>query len=311
MFNKRRKSGSWIGIQVFRQSSSPTVKLPRAKTPIVIRKLLDEFGEFTDGVLPVSDKPHELKHVDVDTAAQLILGKGRCHLPVVYVSAGFHGDHGVNFRDLARDLAGMAHVVVEPNREFSLRLQMDVDSENVYGGAVGVYWPEAAGRRSFFIGRDLKSPERAIFDEIREALTNRRSLDRCTWSYLQEAESHQRYVRLRESASEDKSGYLEIFEEELSAKQKKIDKAEKEIERLRGELREKRQISESDSHIAVRRGHEQDFYPNEIYGIVRDALEDAFKRVPEKSRRSHVLSAVLAANDPEDGAKSKREEIKR
>jgi hypothetical protein len=79
----------------------------------------------------------------------------------------------------------MAHVVVEPNRPFSLRLKIEVDSENVYGGTVGIYWPEGGGRRSFFIGREYESGDDiagAIFDEVRMALTNRRSLDRSSYA---------------------------------------------------------------------------------------------------------------------------------
>jgi len=103
--------------------------------------------------------------------------------PIVYVSASFYGGYTLDVNRLANDLSGMAHVVVEPNRPFSLRLKLEANSENVYGGSIGIYWPDGGGRRSFFLGKTHETPDelaKAIFDEVRLALTNRRPLERCT-----------------------------------------------------------------------------------------------------------------------------------
>jgi hypothetical protein len=54
------------------------------------------------------------------------------------MSCGFNGDYIAIPNQLANDLSGMAHVVVEPNRPFSRRLKIEVYSENVYGGTIGV-----------------------------------------------------------------------------------------------------------------------------------------------------------------------------
>lgn len=310
----KKKSDSWVGVQVSRHSERPAANLPTAKKPVVVRTLLDRLGGASDGMLRVGDTPHRLDDVDVESAAQLVAGKAGCHLPLVYVSAGFHGDHIVDCDRLARDLSGMAHVVVEPNRNFSLRLQIEVDSENVYGGTVGVYWPEAAGRRSFFVGRELESPERvhrAVFEEIRRALTNRRALDRCTWSYVQEATSHQALAELRASGSQQLDKYVETFDRELAAKAQRLDKAENEISRLLNELRLYKENPGSNSGGLIQGGRERDFYSREVYGTVRDALADASERVASDSRRKHVLTAILDANPVrEEHAKSMQESLK-
>jgi len=58
-------------------------------------------------------------------------------------------------------------------------------------------------------------------------------------------------------------------------------------------------------------GGEQDLYPNEVLSIVRKAITDASTRVPDDSRRKHVLNAVLQATpEPEDVAASMRERLK-
>jgi hypothetical protein len=247
-------------------------------------------------------------------AARLIAGRAGSRLPIVYVSAGFQSSHILDGDRLANELAGMAHVVVEPNRPFSLRLKLEVGSENVYGGTVGVYWPDGGGRRSFFIGREFESPDqvaRAVFDEIQAALTNRRPFDRCTWASVQEFASRQAIQALRASGSQEVSKYIDTFDRELAAKTERLDDADKEIARLRTELRIYEARLAAGTGSLLRTGSEQDLYPNEVFGIVRDAVTEAVTRVPADSRRQHVLAAVVEANPAnEDIGGTMREQLK-
>ena len=310
----RTGSESWVGIRVSCESSHPAVRLPPAKKPVVVRTLLQDLGGASDGGLRVGSSPFRLDNTDIDVAARLIAGTSGCRLPIVYVSAGFQGNYIVDSDRLASELAGMAHVVVEPNRPFSLRLKIEVDSENVYGGTVGVYWPDGAGRRSFFIGREFESTDevaRALFEEIRTALTNRRAFDRCTWAFVQETASRQAIQALRASGSQDVEKYVETFDKELEARNHRLEDAEREITRLRAELRIYEARLPAGTASLLRAGGEQDIYPNEVFGIVRDAVEDACTRVQADSRRQHVLTAVLQANPlSEDIAGSMREQLK-
>lgn len=310
----RTAADSWVGIRVSCESSHPALRLPPAKKPVLVRVLLANFGGAVDGVLRVGSAPFRLGNSDIDLAARLINGNSGCRLPVVYVSAGAQGSYIVDADRLANDLAGMAHVVVEPNRPFSVRLKIDVDSENVYGGTVGVYWPDGGGRRSFFIGREFESPEdveRALVAEIQQALTNRRPFDRCTWAHVQEYSSRQAIQLLRASGSLEVDKYIETFDRELAAKMQRIDDANKEIIRLQAELRIYEARLAASTGSLLRLGGEQDHYPNEVLGIVRDAVADAMTRVPKDSRREHVLAAVLAASPgSEDVSGPMREQLK-
>lgn len=310
----RSSADSWVGIRVSRESSHPAVRLPTARKPRLVRTLLEELGGSSDGMLRVGNEPFRLENPDIDMATAMIDGRAQCRLPIVYVSAGFHGDYTLDPDRLAADLAGMSHVVVEPNRAFSLRLRIEVDSENVYGGTIGVYWPDGNGRRSFFMGAGFEGPDdlcRAIVDEIRTALTNRRVLDRCTWAFLQEAVSRLALEELRSSGSKEVDKYVESFDRELTAKNQRLEDAEKEIARLRMELRVYEARMAAGTGSLLRTGVEQDLYPNEVYRIVRDAVEDAQSRVSPDSRRLHVINAILKANPAgEDVAGSKREQLK-
>lgn len=295
----RTSSDAWVGIRVECESQHAATHLPSAKKPVVVRTMLDSLGGAADGPLPIRDQAHVLANADIDLAAKLIRGDDGCRLPIVYVSAQFQGGHILDVNRLAADLSGMAHVVVEPNRPFSVRLQLEVDSENVYGGTIGIYWPEGGGRRSFFLGGEYSTPSHlaaAIKDEVRAALLNRRPIARCTWAYVRETASRQAIQSLKASGSKAIEDYVKTFDQEIEAKDQRLEDAEKEIQRLHNELRKFEARSGTASGGMLRPSRERDFYPNETIGMLLDAIEDAASRVPQDSRRQHVLTSILDAN---------------
>lgn len=310
----RKDNECWLGIRVECDSNHPSARIPPGKKPLLPKIILRELGGGLDGYLKVSNSPLNLDNADIDVAAGLISGKLDCYLPIVYVSSSFQGEYVIDPERMAIQLEGMAHVVVEPNRPFSVRLQEEVKSENVYGGAVGVYWPDGGGRRAFFSGPQFDSAgsiAHAILDEVRIALTNRRPLRRCTWAYLQQTASHRKLEQLRISGSDELKTYIETFDKEIRAKDDQLADAESEIARLRNELRILEARSPAGGSSLLRNGKEQDFYPEETYSIVREALEDACTRVPGDSRRLHILEGILEANAPSEGSRRLRIMLKK
>lgn len=311
----KSSADAWVGIRVECESQHPSARLPSAKKPVVIRTVLEALGGANDGPLPIRNHAHYLTNNDIDLAARLIQGEAGCRLPIIYVSSRFQGSYILDPDRLARDLSGMAHVVVEPNRSFSVRLQLEVDSENVYGGTVGVYWPEGGGRRAFFLGDDYPTAGQlahGIKDEVQTALANRRPLDRCTWAYVRETASRQTILDLKASGSQEIDQYIKTFDQEIEAKDQRLQDAEKEIQRLRNELRILESRAGATSGGLLKPGRERDLYPNEVLGIVLDALRDALTRIPENSRRRHVLESICDANPiQEDYAENQRNHLKR
>jgi hypothetical protein len=207
----------------------------------------------------------------------------------------------------------MAHVLVEPNRPFSLRLMQEVKGENVYGGAVGIYWPDGAGRRAFFIGKQFESPtelQDAVLDEIRLALVNRRPLARVTWAAVQERTSQQRLEDLKKSGSAAINDYIANFDRELSAARQDLADAEREIGRLNSDLRRYQSKAASQAGISLQGIPEQDLFEGEILSVIRDALHDAKSRVQPDGRRQHILDALVAANPPTGQAEAYKSALK-
>lgn len=312
-FSKARDS--CVAVRVFCDSIHPAVQLPPAKKPVIVRVLLRELGGGDDGDLQVSSSPTLLKNVDVDLAARLLGAGSGCRLPIVYVSANYRGGYALDPARLSNDLAGMAHVVVEPNRPFSLRLKIDANSENVYGGAIGIYWPDGGGRRAFFIGRGMAYETAgeiaaAIIEEVRTALTNRRPLSRCTWGFAQELVSRNTLDQLKSSGSHKVEEYIETFDAEMASKVEELEDAEREIARLKAELRIYEARSARSSGITLSTGEEQDLFPNEITGVVLDALRGAAASVTKDSRRDHILQSVIGSNSLNSEAGSRRDLLK-
>lgn len=310
----RRDADGWVGIRTSVESNHPTVRLPLARKPIIVRTLLDRFSGALDGELPIKQEPHILSENDVSLAARLIDGQAGYRLPVVYVSCGFAGNYIVDAGSLAHDLGGMAHVIVEPSRLFSRRLQAEVKSENVYGGTVGVYWPSGAGRRSFFLGKGIETGpdlKRAIVDDIRTALLNRRPLLRCTWSAVQETASAAIYASLKASGSGELQKYVEAFDAEMKARAEQLDDAEQEINRLQREVRRYESQLSSNAGITLNTGSEQDFHAGELAEIVMAAVSESADRVQPDSRKEHVLRAIIESNVFGTSTTAQREELKR
>ena len=308
-----RGQPSWIGIRTSCESQHPAAKLPIARKPVFVQTFLTRLGGGADGEIKVQAIPLRLANSDIPLAARCVSGRAGCRLPLVYVSARFQGGHLVNVDSLAEALAGMAHVVVEPNRPFSVRLMSEVNSQNVYGGAIGVYWPEGGGRRSFFLHHESESPsemERAVVEEVRSALVNRRPLARVTWSAVQELISRRTFAALRDQGSTEVQRYVDEFDKELKSKQEELEDAEREIARLEAEVRKYQAQSPMQSGLFLQTAPEQDLYAGELLGVVGDAIADAVTRVTEDSRRQHILKSIVAANPPTGEAEAMRNRLK-
>lgn len=298
--------GNTAAVTVYVDSGSTTFRLPPAKKPYILRQIVSEFGKGKDGDLVVSDEPYFLKGNEIEFAARIVNGDCENTLPIVYLSAFSKEKFSVNPTQLAQWLSGIAHVVVEPDRQFSFRLAIEVNHRNTYGGAVGIYWPDR-DVRSLMLPAEFDFDPKRIAVEISRIIRDRaihlRVPRNLTWTNLQETRARVQIEKLRESGSHDLNDYIENFDRELDAKEKSLTEAENEIRRLEAEVRSLRGHTRSlEGAPVLIRGAESDLYQDECLGFIIDALKHASKNSPENSRKLHVLSSLIAANPAEDNA---------
>jgi hypothetical protein len=309
----RTQSDTWVGVRTARESAQPLVSMPQAKKPLVVRTLLQTLRGGLDGELFVKDEPYVLQDNDISMAARLINGDADNYLPIVYVSAGFNDSLEVNPEPLARVLGGMAHVVVEPNRAFSRRLQIEVESRNVYGGRVGVHWPNGT-RQAYFLNAEMPAEfdvRRRLAFDLRSALLNRRPLARTSWANAEAQVARAAFERLKGEGSEKIEDYVRTFDLEMKLKNDELMQAEHEIQQLKIQLVAADAKHRQSSAIGIRARGEQEFYDGEFNEVVFDALEGALAQVQSGSRREHILSAILNSTKTTEFSKTQRDELKR
>lgn len=96
----------------------------RFNRPRLMKTILKLGYGAMDNDLPISDKPFLIKEDNLEKAEKIISGKTKYLLPVVYVTKKFIDNNTIlDTNELAKDLAGTAHVMVEDSTELSSKLK--------------------------------------------------------------------------------------------------------------------------------------------------------------------------------------------
>lgn len=290
----------------------PGTKLPTPRKPYLAKMLVERFAGGEDAWMKVSDTPVRLEEYQVGDIASIIDGSVPSQLPVVYVSSGPGHMDQVDPDELSKWLSGMAHVVVEPSRNFSFALARNVNRNNPYGGAVAILWPRGFERQTRLFPKDFASPNRLatdVSDRIRSALAAVRPTPELTWTFLQEQIARQRIDELRSSGSTKVDDYIDAFDAELAAKDKRIQEAEREIGRMYAELARAEAASSSGSGV-LSAGSEPEYYPSEITDTVLYALALSKSSINSNGRRMHIVDDLLNSNESSGTDEELASEIK-
>lgn len=166
-YEKREKDGViWDTDYVMNFSSMKmAIRLDRSYTeealtasrqfsaPYFITLLIERGYLKKDGILPVVHRPVILEDEDLEMLADVICGRMRCRLPVVYVSKTYYDEDPVNVRALASRLKGVAHVLVQKGNRQNSRLKELCSQKNEYYGAIGIYYPNQALEHRRYMAR--------------------------------------------------------------------------------------------------------------------------------------------------------------
>ncbi|WP_374981774.1 hypothetical protein PSGK_14480 [Pseudomonas solani] len=300
----KKEYSFWISIQVSCDNSVPTHKIPNTKKPHIIKLLLEKLKGGKDGELDVTTIPIELNSKEISLAANIINGTSSNLMPAVYVSANKEDKQSINISNLSYQLSGMAHIIVEPNRDFSFELRRETKNKNAYGGAVAVYWPEGLGRYLFLPWGKYENPETVeieIKKIIKSALLSMRPLKDCNYQYISEQKARVAIEALISSGSTQIDEYISHFDTEIMSLREEILKLERENTRLKSQAFSR----EHDEPTAVSiPTNETELYEGELQDTVIDAFELLRSQTPEKhKRRLDLINSALLEN-PKIGRKT-------
>ncbi len=115
------------------QSSFPKISKP---------KIIDYLIKFQagDGDIDFKRDAHILATSEIDDAKNILLGRKKNKLPIIYLSCAEHS-HAIKPRELANALFGLAHVYAEKDKHLSDRIKQDIKMRIPQKGSIGVCFP--------------------------------------------------------------------------------------------------------------------------------------------------------------------------
>ncbi|MGA1806248.1 hypothetical protein VHN57_15215 [Sphingobium sp. WW5] len=266
----------------------PGAFLETPKKPFLIKALLKNGWGAEDGEIEVCDEPLWLEDDDADLKlANIILaGRGSKSLPIIYISATGDGEWLLTedaIEKLAYDLGGIAHVVVEPNRRFSLKLRDQSEGRNLYGGTIGVALPLHGFIRRFFLGRNFENVDELV-DGLRGYVFNLRvhmPTAGWDWTDFQEQALRSQRAAYRGSLSQaDADQLLDDFT-------KQLDDLQEENRQLKEQLSAQAAVTlaEDESYFAtdgIFQSVGKEIYPGELADRIRFAAATALDAAEPK-----------------------------
>ena len=275
--------------------------------PRLMKTILKLGYGAMDNDLPISDQVLLIKDDNLDKAEKIICGKTKYLLPVVYVTKRFIDNSTIlDIKELAKDLAGTAHVLVEDSTELSSKLKDRTEGKNPFNGAVHIYYTDKVGSRivpdEFENGNLFRTK---VVNSVCRRLAQVKVEDKYTWGTI-------RYQNLLAQYRQDQKQSLELekaCDEILEIKEKEHAQIVEDMEAELNELRSKVQNYEYAFQNRKKEQHgnividcsEAEFFDGEIKDMIMMLLQDEKKKMdadPNQKgwRRYHVLKALLEDN---------------
>ena len=315
--NEYRSTGRvWVHVESSVYAQLAAYKTPHTKRPLIVMKLLDKFSggmddSFTIGIEPVYLKNDEQYLIE---AASFINANTKNRLPVVYVSSKyFYREHAhiIIPERLSRKLAGMAHVVIEPESStFSHKLRHMVASKNAYGGAIGIYWPDGQGINIYKRGEMSASDlEDLITEEIIRAITSLTPFNKNGWVEIHNAKTRKAIQAIKDEG-ESSVELIQLYEVENTALQEEVNELASKINYLESRIRTMTEQAAVQGDLKINTGIEDDLFDGEILEIILVALNRSLSTCHEKSRSWDILTSIISANKSDSILETKARELK-
>lgn len=303
----------------------------RFRLPFFLRKLVKDGCGSNDKGIDITEKVNVVDENSIQMIASIINGKCEYELPIVFVTRAFDTAKTlVNADELAKDLAGIAHVFVEETPMVSKTLKELTERKNPYNGAVEVYY--GGGKSNRFIcdaGKTSNQFRWKISQSIykRTALLNiteDESLAHIKTSILikrlnnqidiEKEEKRFRELELENQELKDKLKDNQVFIDTICAEN---DENERHIHSLELKNQYFESVINKNSNIDGKeielKCTEKEFYQNEFRDILIECISYVCKQMgtdEKKWRHYHVLKDLALSNPTSDYRSNLRERMR-
>jgi hypothetical protein len=292
------KNDFHVSIKLEVNNSDARPAITYGKKPVIVKQIIREFGIAYDGHLIIESKSIEINpesDSELEIVEKLISGCSENQLPVVYISwPSPLADSEI--QKLSEQLEGMAHVIVEPNEDFSKKISSLAHNRNPYNGAIGVYWK--GGYYSRVITDNIKRAEISskVVKQISDSLITMNTPEKLKWNYISEQTLSSKIndLRQKQKTSEEYDELMKLVDEEnyrLKSERYELEEKTKYLqERLDRETHKQTKNTEINHN-------EGNLFDEEIKIKILLALKSILETNDSLSIRSkHVFEDILSKN---------------
>lgn len=309
-----------ISVQLQRNSTDNADYIPNFHIPYFLKMILENNYGGCDNCLNINISPTIITEKNISIIANIINSGSIYKLPIVYVSRQISGDYSIDANQIARKLAGTAHVLVEKDISVSRLLQEKTSSANPYNGAIQIYYPKNFTKRfipeyfcsqkeiqnsiiSFISERNLqmKIDEQYQYYYVTQRILNNKRLE----AEKKHKQSENDIDSLTEMYDALENQYQALKEEKEHLSSELNDSKAKNIflQDQVMELREKLNHQTNNQNTPlIYHGDEPDLYTGEQYDILLDVLTDALNKIipndTPSPRRRDIINSILERNKP-------------
>ncbi len=307
-----------IQLRLAREKKEVSVEYNRHfNVPYVFKTLIREGIGGNDLGLSVSDKPLFIDEANIEVVADLYAKRKIYSMPIIYVSHPFTGTgYELDVEELAKDMAGSAHVLVEKASKTSPLLKEITGSLNAYNGAIDVFY----GSDSYRYLRWSESTPNQYRYKITHAVFSRmamRNIDeivslnairiRNKMKKLNTKDQETQELKLRveelEERCRDSQEYFEYASEEVNNLEKQKNVLENDNHELRlkieGLLSALSQKQGNGVEAVSLRCHEKPLYDDEIKRILIGSIKkyiSSYGTGEQMNRDFHILQSIVENN---------------
>ena len=304
----------------------------KASTPKFITKLIENDYLEMDGDLQVSDQPIYITRDNIHILPNIVNGTGKYLLPVIYVSKTKDNLDPVRVEVLARNLKGIAHIVVQSDVKLNKTCAELCNKRNEYYGGIGIYYPNVSSDHVRFLKYEEDKDGKVLFGKVMKHVLHYSSIQNIdnlyTWqgvrnALLTDKLSSQREKRLiaedqKQKTQEEVDALLKEFDDEIENWKVQVLELTKENNKLKNEtqwLYAKCSVSEKEPILYY--GDEKDFYPGEIKDLLLSVLDEYVtsreknEKGSERSRREDICYDIVKANDFQQISNKKKDSVKK
>lgn len=220
-----------------------TAKPRTPRKPYFIKMAIQEGWTDIDGVLPIVDEPLCARDIGIDLVAKAICGKINAYLPIIYISASFSDEDRLPDHEVSKAafrMGGVAHIIVEPNRDFSNSLMELTAGENPYGGTIALMAGDFGVLSRLYRGGRLASNQdvlRAVCSKATSYTSSRQAKSSWDWQDLLEESSRQLRAKVTDSSVELEEWHS-IIDQQIRDKDQRIKELEAAVEEYQNAILE-------------------------------------------------------------------------